>query len=179
MKQNGKGGAFSRKALRIISTILLILLAVFLTVYSVLSLLFGLQLRDNLEAAQADCIPITVEVEQVRRADHSRYWYAVVLRVADALPSSSSAPPAQKPGQIYATTLNGSLAAGQKLTAYYNETTREVELVDFALTEPMLTAAAVGLTLDAVILVFLLVRLVMFLRRRKKMNAPVDADLYA
>jgi len=51
--------------------------------------------------------------------------------------------------------------------------------VDFALTEPMLTAAAVGLTLDAVILVFLLVRLVMFLRRRKKMNAPVDADLYA
>lgn len=178
MKQTEKGGAFARKALRISGYILLILLAVFLTVYSALSLLFGLQLRDNLEAAKSDCTPITVEVEQVSRADHSRYWYAVVLRAADTLPASSSAPPEQNIGSIYAATLNGSLTQGQKLTAYYNETTREVELVDFALAEPMMHAAMIGFALDALVLIFLIVRLVLFLRRRKKMNAPVDTDLY-
>lgn len=147
-------------------------------VYSVLSLLFSLQLRENLDAAKADCTPVTVAVEQVNRADNSSYWYAVVLRPVDALPAAPSAPPEQEIGAIYATTLQPSLSVGQQLTAYYNESERQVELVDFSLAEPMFTIAMIGLALSAVILIYLSVRLILFLRRRRHLRVPPDPGLF-
>lgn len=167
-----------RAILRIFGCIALICAAVALTAYSLMNLVFGLQLRDNLESAKSDCTAISVEIEQISRADNSRYWYAVRLKPAEALPASSSAPPGHANSTIYATTLNPDLVQGQVLTAYYNETTREVELVDFALAEPMMRAAVIGFMLDGLIVAVLIVRLVLYLRRRKRQNAPLDTEMY-